>query len=87
MQEKVQDGESGLHFEVGNSRDLVKKLELAITPSVRATLRNGAQAARAGVLTARDYVRLYEELASVQPHKAAAPRRREKQPASVEVSV
>src|SRR5262249_46476863 len=40
---------SGLHFEVGNSRDLAKKLELAITPSVRETLRCGALAARARV--------------------------------------
>jgi glycosyltransferase involved in cell wall biosynthesis len=87
MREKVQDGENGLHFEVGNSRDLAKKLELAITPSVRETLRCGALAARARVITALDYVRLYEELASMQPRKTAEARRRERRPASVEVSV
>ena len=32
---------SGLHFEVGNSRDLTKKLELAIMPSVRKTPTDG----------------------------------------------
>jgi glycosyltransferase involved in cell wall biosynthesis len=86
MREKVQDGENGLHFEVGNSRDLAKKLELAITPTVRETLRCGALVARARAVTTLDYVRLYEELASMQPRKTGEARRREKRPASVEVS-
>ena len=78
---------SGLHFEVGNSRDLAKKLELAITPSVRETLRCGALAARARAVRALDCVRLYEELVSMQPRKTAEARKRERRPASVEVSV
>ena len=75
MREKVQDGENGLHFEVGNSRDLAKKLELAMTPSVGETLRRGALAARARTVTTLDYVRLYEGLASMQPRKAEARRK------------
>ena len=86
MQEKVQDGENGLHFEVGNSRDLAKKLELAITPCVRETLRRGALAARARMVTTLDYVRLYEGLASMQPRRDREARRREMRPVSVEVS-
>ena len=86
MQEKVQDGENGLHFEVGNSRDLAKKLELAITPCVRETLRRGALAARARMVTTLDYVRLYEGLASMQRRRDREARRREMRPVSVEVS-
>jgi glycosyltransferase involved in cell wall biosynthesis len=87
MREKVQDGKNGLHFEVGNSRDLVEKLGLAITPGVRETLRCGALAARARAVTALDYVHLYEELASIQPRRAGEARRRGKQPAGLEVSI
>ncbi len=68
MAEKVRDGVDGLHFRVGDPRDLASKMVLAArTPELWEKLRNGIEPVFSIEEATRTHVALYTALLERQP--------------------
>ena len=59
LAEKVQDGISGLHFDVGNASDLLRVMSIAADPKVSESLRAGIPTVTSASDMARSYARFF----------------------------
>jgi len=69
MAEKIIDGQTGLHFQMGDARDLVRVLALASTPGMAARLRLNLPTVATAEDMATNYLALLQGLQT--PHAAA----------------
>ena len=66
MAEKIHDGVTGLHFQIGDARDLLRAWALAARPGMAARLRQHLPAVSTGEDMARHYLALIERCPAVQ---------------------
>jgi glycosyltransferase involved in cell wall biosynthesis len=72
MAEKVADGRTGLHFRVGDARDLARRIEQACNPRLWASLRAGIAAPPSIEDTTRRHLDLYASVAERRSGNAVA---------------